>query len=150
MDGPGSTVLITRLSRRVYRRATEEILQMSLKQFITLNAIRDGGGALTQQALGDVLCLDANNLVLLLNQLEESGYAMRRRDPSDRRRHLVDITASGRRALERAERGMESVEDEVLGKLDATERAELRELLARALDDAPVADDVATATAASA
>jgi DNA-binding MarR family transcriptional regulator len=131
-------VLITGLARRVYRRATEDVLKMSLRQFVTLTTLRDSGGDLmTQQTLAELLCSDANNLVLLLNPLEDAGHLERRRDPTDRRRHIVDITVSGRRALERAERRMESVEDEVLGHLDTGERAQLRALLARAVDGAP-------------
>jgi DNA-binding MarR family transcriptional regulator len=137
-SSPGATVLLTRLSRRVYRSATEEILGMRMKQFVTLNLLRDHG-PVTQQALSDVMCIDANSCVLLLNEAEAAGHARRVRDPRDRRRHIVEITAEGRAALKRAERGMESVEDEILGTLDAGERAALRTLLARALEDEDVA-----------
>lgn len=135
MDPPpelGSSVLLTRLARAVYRRSTEAVLGMRLKQFVALDYLREQG-SLAQQALAEALHLDANNLVLLLNELEAGALAVRRRDPGDRRRHLVEITAAGRRALERAERGMESVEDEVLAGLSPRERRQLRELLRRAL-----------------
>ena len=129
---PGSSVLVTRLARAVYRRSTEAVLGMRLKQFVALDYLREHG-SLAQQSLAEALHLDANNLVLLLNELEAGGLAVRRRDPDDRRRHLVEITPAGRRALERAERGMESVEDEVLAALGPDERCRLRELLRRAL-----------------
>ena len=58
--------------------------------------------------------------MLLLNELEAAEHVERRRDALDRRRHLVHITAAGRRALERAERAQESVEDEVLAALTPT------------------------------
>ena len=89
-----------------------------------------------QQDLGEMLCIDANNLVLLLNELESRGFAYRRRDPTDRRRHLVEITDEGLAAFENAERGIESVEDDVLGSLSGHERAELQGLLTKALDGA--------------
>ena len=41
--------------------------------------------------------MDANNLVLLLNELEDAGLVRRVRDPADRRRHLVQITEEGLR-----------------------------------------------------
>jgi DNA-binding MarR family transcriptional regulator len=63
------------------------------------------------------------------------GYVERRRDPADRRRHVVDLTNEGRKALERAERAQEGLEDQVLAGLSADERATLRSLLARALED---------------
>ena len=77
--------------------------------------------------------MDAKNVVLLLNELEDGGYLVRRRDSEDRRRHRVHITAAGRQALERASRTLDELEDEVLGALDADERAVLWDLLARAL-----------------
>ena len=80
-----------------------------------------------------MLCIDANNLVLLLNDLESKEFAFRRRDPVDRRRHLVEITDEGLRAFDNAEKGIESVEDEVLALLTRHERVELQELLAKAL-----------------
>jgi DNA-binding MarR family transcriptional regulator len=94
--------------------------------------------SIPQQELGEMLCIDANNLVLLLNDLEAAGFALRRRDPTDRRRHIVEITDGGVDALQRAEQGIESVEDEVLASLSPSERAELQALLAKALEGAPL------------
>jgi DNA-binding MarR family transcriptional regulator len=133
---PGSMVLLTRLARAVYRHSTEEILGMRLKGFVALCYLR-GRTAATQQELGEKMMLDPNNLVLLLNELETNGYAVRRRDPEDRRRHIVELTPAGKRAIERAEHGMESVEDEVLAALNAEERANLRALLSKALEGVP-------------
>ena len=136
----GSMNLLTRLSRDVYRRATEDVIGIRLKQFIALDYLREQGGT-TQQQLGETLHLDKNNCVILLNDLEEDGFVTRRRDPTDRRRHLVEMTAEGRKALERAEHKLETLEDEVVGRLTVEERATLTELLAKALDCAgPRAD----------
>jgi DNA-binding MarR family transcriptional regulator len=126
--------LLTRLSRVVYARATEQVLGMRLKQFITLDYLRGQGNAVTQQGLGQTLHLDANNCVILLNDLEGDGYIERRRDPTDRRRHIVEMTDAGRRAVEDAEVRLETVEDDVLGNLTPAERSALRDLLAKALD----------------
>jgi DNA-binding MarR family transcriptional regulator len=129
-------VLLTRLSRAVYRRSNEEVLGMRLKGYVALCYLRDHGAA-TQQQLGEKMMVDPNNLVLLLNELEDAGYLTRRRDPDDRRRHIVELTDAGRGAIERAEQGMESVEEEILAALSAKERATLRELLNKALEGAP-------------
>jgi DNA-binding MarR family transcriptional regulator len=128
----GSMNLLTRLSRDVYRRATEDLIGIRLKQFIALDYLREQGGT-TQQQLGDTLHLDKNNCVILLNDLEEDGYVARRRDPTDRRRHLVEMTPEGEKAVEEAEEKLETLEDEVIGALTAQERATLRDLLAKAL-----------------
>jgi len=135
VHAPGAMVLLTRLAKVVYRRSDEERLGMRLRWYVALSFLNDHDGA-AQQALGDALCIDANNLVLLLNELEAAGYAERRRDPLDRRRHLVHITTAGRRALDRAERAQEDVESQVLAALEPDERATLRDLLARALENA--------------
>ena len=129
----GSMSLLTQLSRVVYRRATKDVIGMGLKQLIALDHLYVNRGCL-QQALGQQLMLDANNCVILLNDLDEHGYVERRRDPADRRRHLVEITEAGVAALKEAERKLETLEDEVLGSLDQAERNQLRDLLAKALD----------------
>jgi DNA-binding MarR family transcriptional regulator len=128
----GSMNLLTRLSRDVYRRATEDVIGIRLKQFVALDYLREQRGT-TQQQLGETLHLDANNCVILLNDLEEDGFVERRRDPSDRRRHLVEMTSDGERALERAEERLATLEEQVIGNLTNAERATLRELLAKAL-----------------
>jgi DNA-binding MarR family transcriptional regulator len=134
MDGtPGTMVLLTRLARVVYRFASEAQMGMRLKEYASLSYLRHRGG-IPQHALADALHMDANNCVLVLNELEAAGYAERRRDPKDRRRHIVTMTPEGERALEQAERALEMVEDEVLGALDTEERSTLRTLLARALE----------------
>jgi DNA-binding MarR family transcriptional regulator len=143
-------VLLTRLAREVYRASSEEILGVRLKQFALLGDLRDSDGAMPQQTLCGALHLDPNNLVLMLNEMEDAGYIERRRDPKDRRRHIVELTAAGRRALERAEKGMESVEDEVLAPLSPEQRVELRRLLLLALSEPEDAVSAKTAPPATA
>jgi DNA-binding MarR family transcriptional regulator len=134
----GAVVLLTRLARTVYQQVDEEQLGMRLKEFVMLNYLGQFDAA-TQRKLGDVMCIDANMVVLLLNGLEERGFAVRVRDPEDRRRHIVRITPAGRKALVRAERALESVTDETLAGLDGDERDTLRGLLAKALGDGALA-----------
>ena len=130
---PGVTVRLTQLTKLIYRRTSEELLGMRVKEFTTLAVLREHS-PIPQQELGELLCVDANNLVLLLNDLEAREFAFRRRDPADRRRHLVEITDEGLRAFDTAEKGIESVEDDVLASLTSQERVELQALLAKALD----------------
>lgn len=130
---PGSIVLLTRLARLVYRRSTEDLLGIRLKELMVLAYLRDHNHA-SQQALSEAMHLDANNCVLLLNELEGSGFATRQRDPTDRRRHIVELTEAGRQALEHAEQAQQTIEGDVLGALSASERATLRDLLSRALE----------------
>jgi DNA-binding MarR family transcriptional regulator len=130
----GSIGLLTQLSKVVYRRATEETIGMRLKQLIALEHLRDNDSCL-QQGLAEMLMLDSNNCVLLLNDLDQAGYIERRRDPRDRRRHIVEITPEGLESLAESERRLENLEEEVLSKLGTDERRKLRDLLAKALGE---------------
>jgi DNA-binding MarR family transcriptional regulator len=125
-------LLLSQLGKRIWRRSDEELMGIGMRHFFALGFLRSYAH-LSQQALSEVLCMDANNLVILLNELETEGFAVRRRDPQDRRRHIVEITPVGRRALARAEKVMEPQESAILAALSVDERAELRQLLVRAL-----------------
>jgi MarR family transcriptional regulator, lower aerobic nicotinate degradation pathway regulator len=130
--------LLPRLAKQVMRRSRPEELGLDLRLVMALSYLTDHDGT-QQQELVDALCMDAKNVVLLLNELEDRELLIRRRDSEDRRRHRVHITAAGREALLRAGHAMEGVENEVLQALDAEERATLWRLLARALHE--VEDD---------
>jgi DNA-binding MarR family transcriptional regulator len=142
-----SIVLLTRLARVVYRSSPESLLGLKLKDLAVLAYLRDHG-RVSQQGLSVGLCTDANTCVLVLNELEAAGWVSRRRDPSDRRRHLVELTAEGSDALHRAEGAQATIEDEVLAALSSGERDTLQDLLRRALDRTPRAPTADQLTAA--
>jgi DNA-binding MarR family transcriptional regulator len=149
---PASTMfLLPRLSKQVMRRSDPERLGLDLRLVMALSYLADHDDS-PQQELVDALCMDAKNVVLLLNELEDRGLLIRRRDSEDRRRHRVNITDAGREALLRAGHAMEEVENQVLQALDPDERTTLWKLLARALreveDDHVEADVPALAPAA--
>jgi DNA-binding MarR family transcriptional regulator len=127
----GTVVMLMRLATAIKKRSTEELMGLKLRQLMLLSYLNSGAPALQQQ-LCEALWLDANNCVLLLNELEDLGYVQRRRDPVDRRRHVVELTEAGRTALERAEAAQESLGDELFAALSEEERATLRSLLGRA------------------
>ena len=130
-----SMMLLPRLSKQILRRSSPELLGIDLRLLMALSYLGDHDGA-HQQELVDALCMDAKNVVLLLNDLEDMGHLVRRRDSEDRRRHRVFITGSGQQVLAHAAGAQEAVEDEVLRALDADERATLWRLLTRALEGA--------------
>ena len=108
------------------------MLGMKWRQSTALGVLLKHNGV-TQQELGDAMLMDNNTVVLLLNELEAAGFSVRRRDPEDRRRHIVEITPAGRRAIERSEKAQEGIEDELLGDLSPEERATLTRLLNRVM-----------------
>ena len=113
---PGVWLLLAQLGKRIFRRSDEDEMGIPMRHFLALGFLR-GHEGLSQQALAELMCTDANNLVILLNELEADGLATRRRDPLDRRRHIVEITPAGRKAVARAEKALAPHEADVLSGL---------------------------------
>ncbi len=129
----GVISLLTQLSKALNRRTSEELLGMRLKSYLVLSYVRDHPGT-TQQELERAMLMDANGTVILLNELEAARYSVRRRDPDDRRRHIVELTPAGRHAIERADKARETIEEDVLATLTPQERETFRNLVQRVLE----------------
>jgi DNA-binding MarR family transcriptional regulator len=123
-------LLMIKLGRITMHRFTEALAPYGIRprHVAALIELRDSG-ELTQQALSAHLHLDPTNLVAILNDLEERGYATRRRDPDDRRRHLVEVTKKGIAVIEKVSEVMDAVEEELLSGLDPAEREALEDAL---------------------
>lgn len=66
----------------------------SLPMWLVLLSLKSGGGA-NQRALADAAGIKGATLTHHLNALEKEGLATRRRDPANRRVHVVELTAGG-------------------------------------------------------
>ena len=132
--GQQSLPLIEYLAR-VGRRSADSCMTgcMRPRQLIALNLLAERG-PMTQAAMGAALSLDPSNVVGLLNELEERGFVARHRDPADRRRHIVELSAAGSGELGHTYDRLDSVEDHLFKGLTEAERATLYTLLARAVD----------------
>jgi DNA-binding MarR family transcriptional regulator len=127
-SSPG--LLLALLGHHAMRRLREVHTrhELSPRQFQLLGLLHERG-PLGQRELGQLMEIDPSILVTLLNPLEDVGLLSRRRDPLDRRRHLVTLTARGERRLAAAARAQSKAEDELFAGLDEGQREQLRVLL---------------------
>jgi DNA-binding MarR family transcriptional regulator len=124
-------MLLTLLGRASTRLFTEALRPIGLKprHLAALTRLRET--PLTQQALGDLTRTDPTKLVGLLNDLERWGLIVRRRDPDDRRRHIVEISGCGRERLAEVDRLVAATDQRILGALDGDQQRLFLDLLGR-------------------
>ena len=122
-------MLLTALGRASSRLFTEALRPTGLKprHLGALSELR--AAPLTQQALGEATHTDPTKLVGLLNDLEGWTLIVRRRDPDDRRRHIVEISDCGRDRLAEVDRLVVASDERIMTPLDVHQRATLRALL---------------------
>lgn len=87
------------------------------------------GARETQSTIADALTVDPSRMVALLDSLEKRSLIVRQRDLQDRRRHVVSITAAGKKELGRLRSLIKQLEDEFFAPLDDESRKALHGLL---------------------
>lgn len=124
--------LLARVGGGMKMRVLDELEEAGCPgfQYGVLALLREGASQ-TQARIADVLGVDRSQLVGELDQLEASGLIERRRDPDDRRRHMVAITPKGKKELVRLRGKVRRIEDEYLAPLDPDSRKQLHNLLLR-------------------
>ena len=87
----------------------------------------------SQQQVAESLGVDRTTMVAIIDALEAKGIIVRRPDPEDRRRNVVELTPAGQTLLRQATAASDVAEAELLAPLNREEGEQLRTLLARIL-----------------
>jgi DNA-binding MarR family transcriptional regulator len=127
-----TSFLLKRLGFAVKERTLKAYEEIGLHPYhYAILVVLDEGSRETQGSIADSLGYDRGQLVGLLDDLEERGLVERRRDPNDRRRHLVRLTSEGKKALKRLRALSTQIDDDFLSPLSEKERASLHAHLLR-------------------
>ena len=129
---PRISYVLGRLDRVLRRRlsAAVESTGLTLPAYTALSVLRVKDG-LSNAHLARLSLVTPQSMSEVLAQLVEKGYVRRRADPGHGRVIRIELTAGGSRALERGDRAVDEVEEEMLAELDADEVADLRAVLQR-------------------
>lgn len=84
-----------------------------------------------QRALADAVGVTGATLTHHLNAMEKDGLLARRRDPENRRNHIVELTAAGEAAFQRLAPAVLAFDQQLRTGLSETELDTLRSLLDR-------------------
>ena len=126
--------LLGRLGFGLKKQAAEELeaAGFSLYDYSVMALLAEQPSE-AQASIADLLKLDRSQLVGLLDGLEEKGLIERRRDPDDRRRHTVSLTADGKRQLGRLREIVKRIEEDFLALVDLLRRREIHPTVAERL-----------------
>lgn len=129
---PSTGYLLARVgsdSRRLWAHTLieEDLTPHHYSALIALDQL----GSMSQQQLSRLVGIDARNAVPVIDQLQARGLLARNPDPTDRRRHAVTLTETGRTLLTQLRRAADDAEERMLNPLTTTERGTLHALLTK-------------------
>ena len=125
-----TSCLLVKLGQVLFRLAEDQLdpLGLRVRHYSILQALADNG-AMSQLGLGSYLRIDPATMVSSLDDLERLGLAARARDSRDRRRHVVEVTTAGGRALAAANAALVELDARVTADIPVAERPMLHQLL---------------------
>lgn len=120
------------LAKEVAARAVAP-LGLRPRHVRVLAALASGDALSSQQEVSRSLGIDPNVFVGLIDELERLGFAERKRNPKDRRRHTLTITGAGMTALGSARKLLDEAEAAFFRGFEPGEKAALHDMLGRLL-----------------
>ncbi|RNM17449.1 MarR family winged helix-turn-helix transcriptional regulator [Nocardioides pocheonensis] len=121
----------TRAVTQTYGRLLSDV-GLTYPQYLTMLALWGAEEPLTVGEVGARLRLDSGTLTPLLKRLEAAGFVVRRRDPGDERRVLLEVSDQGWELRERVAHVPGALVESL--SMSAKEGAELRRLLHELLE----------------
>ncbi len=118
-------------TNRAFFASVGESLQLRPVEFSLLVLLLSNEDA-NQRELLEALNLNAPNLTILINKLQERGLVTRERSTTDRRAQQVQLTDDGRALALQAHELSTRMEADIRARFSAAEWAMLLELLQRA------------------
>jgi DNA-binding MarR family transcriptional regulator len=92
-------------------------------------------GSHTQKQLAELVGLDKTTMVATLDELEAVGLARRVPSVTDRRAHVIEVTAEGRRKIAAANKIVARVQNDVLAALGPEDGGALMDTLGRLVQE---------------
>ena len=113
-------------------RYAEALAPSGLKpKHVALLGLLERDGADSQQEVARRMRIAPSLVVLLADQLEDLGAVDRVRDPLDRRRQNLTLTAEGHKMLATCTDLAVGLDEELVAPLTAADRAALRRIMAK-------------------
>ena len=139
-EGDDLAYLLVQLGFHVAGRFTDQLAPLGLepRHFGMLTRLAANEGK-SQQAIGELMGLNATRMVFLVDELEQRGLVERRRNPADRRSYALYLTEQGRAKLRDGQRASTGLG--VGSSLTAAERRKLTTLLRRLADEQEIGPD---------
>jgi MarR family transcriptional regulator, transcriptional regulator for hemolysin len=119
---PDISSLLANASHVLAARMAEALQEISLTPRMFVVLLRALNSELTQLELGRVAGLDKTTIVVIVDELEDAGYAGRVPPPPPRRARLVRVTERGWAAAEAGLEIMDRVHQELLDALPPRQR----------------------------
>jgi MarR family transcriptional regulator, transcriptional regulator for hemolysin len=128
--------LIGKFARKRYQMAERHfaVLGLNHTEARLLTLLSRAGGEATQEALSNMLFIDRSNAGRALKGLEEAGLVIRRKDETDKRTNLVQMTEGGYKAVAEVAKLRQKMAQTFFGSLTEEQAGTIVSLLENAFE----------------